>query len=347
MPYHENTPTVAILLSNYNGYPYLYTSLEGMCDQTHKADEIIIIDDGSTDQSLKIINEYAQKYQNIRVLVNKKNEGLLYSINKALNEAKSDYIVWAASDDYLMPYFLERSLITLKKHPGAGICFSQFAIFVDGTTQKRIYSKKNMGNAFDLGETPHFLTPKMFFERLQRSYLWMSGNTVLARRDALLELGGFFQSLRWHADWFSFLVVAMRYGVCVVPEVLTFMREIPLSYSRIGIKNKMEQKKVLTQLFSIIQTEKFQDVTPFFQNCPYLFTPFGKTILLVMIKKRKYYLAYKYSKIHLPCIIRALPRKVWSTINTFFIFCKKIGSNFIVHNGARLNKKIKKMLMVF
>lgn len=331
---HDNPPTVAILLSNYNGYPYLYTSLEGICNQLRKAEEIIIIDDGSTDRSLEIIDKYAQSYPNIKLLINEKNKGLIYSINKALNECKSDYIVWAASDDYLTPYFLERSLETLKKYPNAGVCFSQFAVFIDGTTQKRIYSKKDMGNAFDLGEQPHFLTPKMFFKRLQESYLWMSGNTVLVRRDALLEIGGFLPSLRWHADWFSFFVVAMRYGICVVPDILTFMRETPVSYSRDGIKNRKKQKEVLKALLSVALSEDFKDVRPFFQNCPYLFTPFGWIILLIMMETKRYSLAYKYIKIRLPFlikkyihifIVREINKCIWEIIS----YIRKIRSLMI------------------
>lgn len=310
-----NAPTVAILLSNYNGYPYLYTSLEGICGQTRPADEIIIVDDGSTDQSLRIINEYAQKYPNVKVLVNEHNKGLLYSIDRALRECSSDYIAWAASDDFLTPYFLERSLEVLQKHPGAGVCFSQFAVFIDGTTQKRMYSKFEMGDAFDLGEKEHFLTPEMFFKRLQRSYIWMSGNTVLARRDALLEIGGFLSELRWHADWFGFFVVAMRYGVCIIPEVLTFMREVPQSYSRDGVKNKKKQEEVLRNLLSLTYHKNFRDVQPFFLKCPMLFSPFGYFILLVMIKNKMFLLAFRYAKARFPQVVRFFVCKLWSYKN--------------------------------
>jgi len=311
----DNAPTVAILLSNYNGYPYLYTSLEGICGQTRPADEIIIVDDGSTDQSLRIINEYAQKSPNVKVLINEHNKGLLYSIDRALRECRSDYIAWAASDDFLTPYFLERSLEILQKHPGAGVCFSQFAVFVDGTTQKRIYSKFGMGDAFDLGEKEHFLTPEMFLKRLQRSYIWMSGNTVLARREALLEMGGFLPELRWHADWFGFFVSAMRYGACVIPEVLTFMREAPQSYSRDGLKNKKKQEEVLKNLLSLTYHASFKDVQPFFLNCPLLFSPFGYSILFVMIKNNMFLLAFRYAKARAPQAMRSFGSKLRSYKN--------------------------------
>ncbi len=308
MSFCEPLPTVAILLSNYNGYPYLYSCLEGICNQTHPADEIIIIDDGSIDKSLQIINKYAQNHKNIKILINEKNMGLLYSINRALEEAQSDYIVWAASDDFLTPCFLERSLDTLKKHPEAGICFSQFAIFVDGTPEKRIYSSQEMGDAFDLGNSPHYLSPKMFFKRLQRSYLWMSGNTVLAKRTALLEMGGFLHSLRWHADWFSFFVVAMRYGACIVPEVLTFMREVPLSYSRSGIKDKKQQTKVLTNILELVYDKNYKDIVKFFKSCPCLFSPFGRQIFFVMIRNKRFYMAFKYAILYSPRIINHISK---------------------------------------
>lgn len=331
----DNIPTVAILLSNYNGYPYLHTSLEGICGQTRPADEIIIVDDGSTDESLQIINEYAQKYPNVKVLINEHNKGLLYSIDRALRECSSDYIVWAASDDFLTPYFLERSLWALQKYPGAGICFSQFAVFVDGTTQKRIYSKFEMGDAFDLGEKEHFLTPEMFLKRLRRSYVWMSGNTVLARRSALLEMGGFLPELRWHADWFGFFVPAMRYGVCVIPEVLAFMREVPQSYSRDGLKNKKKQEEVLKNLLSLVYHKNFKDVQPFFLKCPMLFSPFGHFILLVMIKNKMFLLAFRYAKARCPQAIR------------FFIGKLRSYKNGRINYVSRVLKKLKERLGVF
>lgn len=300
----EPLPTVAICLSNYNGQQYLRTSLEGICSQTHPADEIIVLDDGSTDNSLGIINEYAENCPNMKVLVNETNKGVLFSINRILHQTKSDYIVWAASDDFLLPEFLEISLQALKQFPGAGICFSRFSVFIDGTNQKRIYSKDIMGDAFDLGYFPHFLTPIRFYERLKRSYLWISGNTVLARRDALLEMGGFPSSLRWHADWFAFFIVAMRYGACVVPETLTFMREAAESYSRDGIKNRKVHANVLRAILSLAKKKEFSDVAHFFDELPYLFTPFGWKILFVMLKEKKIQLALKYWRLHLFIVLR-------------------------------------------
>lgn len=278
-------PSVSILLANYNHAHYLPTSLAGICDQTRPADEIIIVDDGSTDQSVQRIEQFAARQRNIRLLKNDRNMGLVFSINKALGAATSDYVVWASSDDLLLPNFLERSLDVLQKYPDAGLCFSQLAVFVEGTSIVRHYTgDKSSGHAlaaFDLGNEPHFLSPVQLYKRLHPRYLWMSGNTVVARRDALLEAGGFDPALRWHCDWFSFYVVALRHGACLLPETLAMMRERSNTYSALGMADPRQQRAVLRKMLTVIKTARYRDVLPFFRWRPSLLTPFGLQMLVV------------------------------------------------------------------
>jgi len=111
---------------------------------------------------------------------NETNRGLLYSINRALKEARCDFIVWAAADDRLMPNFVERNIQCLRKHPTAGISFSRLAVFRDGSDEIQPFTEATHGVAFDLGTEPQFLSPADLRERLQRSYLWVSANAVMA-----------------------------------------------------------------------------------------------------------------------------------------------------------------------
>src|SRR5262249_25511672 len=149
-----------------------------------------------------------------------------YSINRALNEARFDFVVWAAADDRLMPNFLERNTQCLCYYPAA-MSFSRLAVFRDGSDEISTFTEKNHGIAFDFGETMQFLSPELLRQRLERSFLWISANTVMASRTALIEAGGFDKDLRWHADYFGFLVVALRHGVCCIPETLAVMRQRP------------------------------------------------------------------------------------------------------------------------
>lgn len=273
-------PRVSILLCNYNDSRFLPESLGAICEQTVVPDEVIVVDDGSTDESVAVIERFAAQYPFVRLLKNPGNQGLLPSIHRALGEASGEYIVWAAADDRLLPTFLERNLAILAHHPHAGVCFSRLATFDDATYAVREYvGDAATGPGFDLGAEPHFLSPDGLRARLTRSYLWMSGNTVLARRDAVLEAGGFRPELRWHADWFAYYVVAIRHGACLVPEMLAQMRERPATYSRSGMSDPRTQHQVLRTLAATICDPAHRDVATFVRARPCLLSPFGRPML--------------------------------------------------------------------
>ena len=117
IPHQNGNVTVSVLLCNYNDARYLRDSLSAICTQSRLPEEVIVLDDGSTDDSLKIIEDFGRRYPFVRILKNETNRGLLYSINRALEEARCDFVVWAAADDRLMPQFLERNAQCLKRVP--------------------------------------------------------------------------------------------------------------------------------------------------------------------------------------------------------------------------------------
>jgi glycosyltransferase involved in cell wall biosynthesis len=287
---------VSILLCNYNDVRYLPESLGAICRQTLPPDEVIVLDDGSTDDSVDVIERVASDYPFVLLLRNPQNRGLLYSIRRALDRATGDYVVWAAADDRLLPVFLEKSLTALARYPGAGVCFSRLGTFDDATGAVREYlGDAATGPAFDLGAAPHFLSPDDLRTRLARSYLWMSGNTVLARRDALLAAGGFRPELRWHADWFAYYVVALRHGACVVPETLALMRERAQTYSRVGMREPIAQRAVLRAISAALHEPGHRDVARVFRARPCLLSPFGRPMLDALVRDpRDWPLAWRY-----------------------------------------------------
>ena len=92
--------TISVIIPVYNVEAYIRKSLESVCRQSYKDLEIIIIDDGSTDSSGIICDEYAQKDGRIRVL-HKKNGGLSDARNAAIDIAKGGYITFVDSDDFV------------------------------------------------------------------------------------------------------------------------------------------------------------------------------------------------------------------------------------------------------
>lgn len=107
---------VSIIVPVYNTSKQLRNCLDSLVNQTNKDIEIIIINDGSTDDSEEIIQEYVKKYENLITYYSKENEGIAKTRNLGIEKAKSDYILFVDSDDYidihliekLMPYISEK-----------------------------------------------------------------------------------------------------------------------------------------------------------------------------------------------------------------------------------------------
>jgi len=91
---------VSIIVPVYNGFSYLKKCLDSLINQTYKNIEILIVNDGSTDDSLKILNKY-QKKDNRIILIDKQNEGQAKARNLALSKASGEYILFVDCDDYI------------------------------------------------------------------------------------------------------------------------------------------------------------------------------------------------------------------------------------------------------
>lgn len=288
--------SISIVLCNYNDARFLPDSLGAICQQSVPPDELLIVDDGSTDDSLEVISEYSRNFSFIRVLRNEENRGLMYSINLALQQARMDCIVWAAADDILLPNFLARNHACMDEFPQARITCSRLATFVDGTDVRTQYDESSHGAAFDFTSKPHFLDPVALRARLRQSYLWISGNAVVAQRDVLLAAGGIDERLEWHADWYAFYAAALRHGVCLIPETLALMRVRENTYSSSGANDQERQVKVLSELANILAEPRNDDIRPIFVECPSLLSPFGMPMFDALMRKpRDWRLAGQYA----------------------------------------------------
>ena len=102
----NNRVNTSVIIPVYNQEKYIERCIRSLLNQklNRGSYEIIVIDDGSTDASLKIIKKYND---NIKILKNDKNMGLPFSLNKGIKESNANYVVRVDSDDYVSEYFLE------------------------------------------------------------------------------------------------------------------------------------------------------------------------------------------------------------------------------------------------
>jgi len=109
-------PEVSIILCTYNRAKYLSQCIDSVIDQTFKNWELLVVDDGSNDQTFEIVNPYLQKTQNIRYLKHK-NRQLAYSKNVGIQASFSSYITFLDSDDTYAANHIESRFNYLKSHP--------------------------------------------------------------------------------------------------------------------------------------------------------------------------------------------------------------------------------------
>ena len=116
----------SVLIPVYNSEKYLRESLDSIVNQSFRDFELIIVDDGSTDSSGKICDEYAEKYPNLVKVYHKENEGVLLSRRYALKKAKGDYIIHSDADDYVSLDMLKVVKELIDRYDADMVCFNYY-----------------------------------------------------------------------------------------------------------------------------------------------------------------------------------------------------------------------------
>jgi len=145
-------PLISVVMSVYNGENYLKEAIESILIQTYRKFEFIIINDGSTDNSLKIIQEYMKKDKRI-ILINRENRGLIYSLNEGIALSKGKYIARMDADDIALPYRFEKQLQFMEANLDVGVCGSWVEIF----------GEKYSNKVWKLPEDNHALQCRLLF----------------------------------------------------------------------------------------------------------------------------------------------------------------------------------------
>lgn len=139
----ESQPLVSVIIPVYNVEEYLCECVDSVINQTYKNLEIILVDDGSTDSSGKICDDYAEKDERISA-IHQTNGGLSAARNAGLSKAIGDYIYFLDSDDYIAENTLE-ILLSISENDKSDIVFFDAVSFADTPdfTVKQNYIRKN------------------------------------------------------------------------------------------------------------------------------------------------------------------------------------------------------------
>ena len=198
------SPLVSVVMSVFNGDKYLIDSINSILNQSYKEFEFIIINDGSTDGTSQILNEYAKKDSRVSI-INHMNMGLTKSLNIGVGLAKGELIARQDADDISLPIRLEKQVNHIMRDPHSDLIASWYYI-INGEGDLLLERK--------LPKTK-IVKKLMKFENL------ICHSSFIFRKDKFQELGGYDENRKYGQD--KYLWIKMNV-ISIIPESLIMYR---------------------------------------------------------------------------------------------------------------------------
>lgn len=204
--------TISAIIPTYNRASLVTRAIDSVLAQTRAVDEIIVVDDGSTDDTRAAIARYGTRVR----YVYQKNAGLAASRNTGVRESRCEWVAFLDDDDEWVPEKIEKEANALAARPGSVLCYAQaLRLFPDGYSEcfvpapvHRLEKDVLLGNPF-------------------------TACSVLVRKDFFDLAGGFNPALRCAEDWeFAARMIALRQKFVAIDEPLVIVHETPNSMSK-------------------------------------------------------------------------------------------------------------------
>ena len=223
----NNKPLISVVIPVYNVEKYLSQCLDGFVKQTFQDIEIICVNDGSKDNSLSILQDYAKKDNRI-IVIDQKNSGAGAARNRGIAEVKGEYIYFFDSDDYIDVTALEK-MYTRIKETDSDICVCRKGTFNDVT---KVQTDDLLSNIVKRTmKNNEFINPQMCKNEIYQ-YFPIAIFTKLYKADFIKNNKIFFQEIKTCNDiYFNFMALSLA-------EKITFVDDILIRY-RISQKDNL------------------------------------------------------------------------------------------------------------
>ena len=212
-------PIVSIIIPSYNSAMHLPEMLESIFQQIYQDFEIIVVDDGSTDDTREVLMEYRDRI----TYIHQKNRGSYNARNTGIRASNSPYIAFLDADDLWLPNKLERQFELMNSNPRLGLVFSDAEYFGGDGCMKDTYWKQR--GCYDAMVAESAMIQKPFSKLMETNFIMPS--TVLLKKDCFSRAGLFDDSLRHVGDKDMWLRIALHDPIaCVpVPLVMRYVHE--------------------------------------------------------------------------------------------------------------------------
>lgn len=196
---------VSVVIPAYNAEPYLEECVRSVLAQTHPVEEILIVDDGSTDRTQILAESFGAPVR----LLQQKQGGPARARNLGVSQASGEWIAFLDADDLWLPEKVEKQLEAFQKAPDAVLCYTGLlALKLDGSTVPVAPPALSYVDAM-----------------LSLTNVGIPPSAVMLRRDTLLQAGGFSEVQRGCEDWELWFRLRKLGRFCIVPDPITVYRE--------------------------------------------------------------------------------------------------------------------------
>ena len=223
--------TISVLIAVYNAEDTIKAAIESILNQTFQDFEIIVIDDGSTDNTVKIIEELYD--ERIAIYSNSANLGQIKSLNKGLKYCRGEYIARMDADDYSLHYRFEKQLAAFDKKPNLAVV---------GTRGAKLIKNKLINNTF----FPYNYEALRFYSMYKSPLYHVS---TMIRKDIIVTFGGYDESFLLAADFDLWSrILRMGYRIKVISDRCIMYNVSGTSYSKKNmIVSESETKDIIKQ----------------------------------------------------------------------------------------------------
>jgi glycosyltransferase involved in cell wall biosynthesis len=199
----------SIIIPLYNKAPYIRKALETVCAQTYRDYEIIVVNDGSTDDSAVVAESYLQHAEGIcYTIISQDNAGVAAARNRGVKHASGQYMAFLDADDWWEPDYLARMAELIADYPEAGIYGCNYVYYKPGKTRVALNIP-----------TGYINYPKAYYEGSAMP-IW-TGATIMPKT-VLEEMGGFPLGIKLGEDFLLWAKTALHYKVAFLNEPLAY-----------------------------------------------------------------------------------------------------------------------------
>lgn len=235
-----NKNTISVVCPTFNSANYIEKTLASINAQTRKPDQLVIIDDGSSDNTIPIIKAYFKSCPaDFEVTLERViHQGPGAARNKGIKLSTSDWIAFLDSDDYWFPQKLERVHSEMETHGSCNFfCHDEIHVRLDGKTKVARYSNIDLKNE---------LTEQLYIANK------FSTSAIVCRKNLLKKVGGFDSSLSSAQDYELWLRMSKYMIVHMIPEILGRYIERPNNITNSRFKKRLINELTIAKRYSFL-----------------------------------------------------------------------------------------------